>query len=725
VSPERRELVAMFLPGLGLALLGILVGGVFVATLDEAERDAFVAMAAPRAALLLPVWLVLAAAFGALGRIAYRRWEVAPARLAEQAGALLAAGAVPPALEATPGAGPGTRALAQVIQGLARQRDALRADMRERVQEASREIEQERSRLAALMAELSQSVVVCNLDGRILLYNNRARLQFRALSSAPQLADGGELIGLGRSIYAVFDRQLVAHALERVQQRLQRGVANPAAQFVTGTRTGQLLRVQLAPVRAVGAESAGDAALNGFVLMLDNITRDFADESRRDLLLHGLTEGSRASLGNLLAAVEMLDYPDVDAPTRERFHRVIRDEVRAMSERIRELSSHATETLKTRWPLEDMLGSDFVFAAARRIEAQLECRAVAGNVDDELWLRLDSYSLLQALVHLVGRLVDDHDVRLITLRLARTGARARLDLVWSGPAMSTETVVAWETEPITVGGEALTLTLRDVVERHDGAFWFERERVRHESFFRFLLPLAGAGEPIEAAQVVRGASRPEFYDFDLFRTSEQTRELADRLLTELSYTVFDCETTGLDPSAGDEIIQIGATRIVNGKLRRHECFEQLVDPRRPISEASMPIHGIRPEMVAGQPTIETVLPAFQAFAHDTVLVGHNAAFDMRFLQLKEAATGVVFDQPVLDTLLLSALVHPQQESHRLETIAERLGVPVLGRHSALGDALVTAEVFLKFVPLLAERGIRTLGQAREAAQQTYYARLTY
>jgi nitrogen fixation/metabolism regulation signal transduction histidine kinase len=91
--------------------------------------------------------------------------------------------------------------------------------VRERVQEASREIEQERSRLAALMAELSQSVVVCNLDGRILLYNNRARLQFRALSNAPQLADGGELIGLGRSIYAVFDRQLVAHALERVQQR--------------------------------------------------------------------------------------------------------------------------------------------------------------------------------------------------------------------------------------------------------------------------------------------------------------------------------------------------------------------------------------------------------------------------------------------------------------------------------------------------------------------------
>jgi DNA polymerase-3 subunit epsilon len=120
-----------------------------------------------------------------------------------------------------------------------------------------------------------------------------------------------------------------------------------------------------------------------------------------------------------------------------------------------------------------------------------------------------------------------------------------------------------------------------------------------------------------------------------------------------------------------------------------------------------------------------VLPAFYTFAHDTVLVAHNAAFDMRFLQIKERQTGVVFDQPVLDTLLLSALIHPQQDSHRLEAIAERLNVTVIGRHTAIGDAMVTAEVFLKLIPLLAEKGIHTLGQAREAAQRTFYARLKY
>jgi DNA polymerase-3 subunit epsilon len=96
-----------------------------------------------------------------------------------------------------------------------------------------------------------------------------------------------------------------------------------------------------------------------------------------------------------------------------------------------------------------------------------------------------------------------------------------------------------------------------------------------------------------------------------------------------------------------------------------------------------------------------------------------------FLQLKEKQSGVRFDQPVLDTLLLSAVLQPNQSTHRLEAIAERLGVSVFGRHTALGDAMVTGEVFLKMLPLLAEMGITTLRQAREASQRTYHARLKY
>jgi DNA polymerase III subunit epsilon len=622
------------------------------------------------------------------------------------------------------------RHLAETLNTLAQQRTRLRDDVALQIAQASRGIEQERSRLSALMAELTQSVVVCNLDGRILLYNNQARAQALAWSRTPATAGGAELIGLGRSIHAVFERELLVHALESIRQRARAGAAQPSAQFVTSTGSGRLLRVQMAAVHAPaapGEASAAEPTLNGYVLMLDDITREFEQEALRDRLLLGLTEGSRASLGNLQAAVEMLELPDLEPPMRERFQRVVRDEVGAMTARVQTLAADVLAGMKTRWPMEDMLGADLVAASVRRIETlgAVRVSASASEVDAGLWLKVDSYSLLQALAYLAGRLVDEYEVRVLRLRLQPAGVRAQLDLVWAGTGLSTETVMNWQIDPMRSGADATPLTLRDVVERHGGEFWFERERVRHESFFRFLLPCSAAAEARPTAPFERGDSRPEFYDFDLFQSSPQTRALDERALADLSCTVFDTETTGLSPSDGDEIIQIGATRIVNGKLLRHESFEQLVDPQRALAAASIAIHGIQPEALQGQPTILEVLPVFHTFAAETVLVAHNAAFDMRFLQMKETASGLRFDQPVLDTLLLSAWLHPNQASHRLEAIAERLGVAVTGRHTALGDALVTAEVFLRLVPLLQARGVLTLGEARAASQQTYQARLAY
>ena len=723
---DKHALVAALAPGvvLGAALGG--AGALLMATGTPEEAQALWAAAQSRLALVVMLWLLGSLAGGVALHWAWQRYGATPGRLAEEVQVLVATDA-PPRLQSSASAG--SRALAVQVNALVLQRNALREGIEAKVAEASREVEQERNRLAALMAELTQSVVVCNLDGRVLLFNARARLQFRALVNAEQggpSIGGADALGLGRSIYALLDRRLLAHALEAVQQRLHRGAAHPSAQFVTGTRSGQLLRVQMAPVRASAATV--DEPLNGFVLMLDNITRDLAEDTERDRLLHQLTEGHRGALGNLQAAVELLEDPDLDAVTRERFFTVIREEIGGMSRRLNEAADQGLRALKVRWPLEDMLGADFVAAAARRIEAHSGSRVDVGEVDAALWLKVDSFSLILALQHLAGRLYDEYGVQRVQLRLAAAGDkgdRAQLDLVWPVQAMSSETANAWETEPLKTGDDTSPLTVRDVVERHGGALWFERVRARQEAFFRFLLPLAGEAPALEAADVVRGESRPEFYDFDLFAKGGQYEALADTPLTELAYAVFDTETTGLEPTKGDEIIQIGATRIVAGKLRRQECFEQLVDPQRPLSAAGLAIHGIEPQMLQGKPTIAEVLPAFHAFVHDSVLVAHNAAFDMRFLQLKEAATGLRFDQPVLDTLLLSAVLHPQQETHRLEAIAERLGVPVLGRHTALGDAMVTAEIFLKMLPLLQAQGIHTLGQAREASQKTFFARVQY
>lgn len=210
--------------------------------------------------------------------------------------------------------------------------------------------------------------------------------------------------------------------------------------------------------------------------------------------------------------------------------------------------------------------------------------------------------------------------------------------------------------------------------------------------------------------------RPEFYDFDLFKR-QPDREITEVPLKELRCVVFDTETTGLEPSNGDELISIGAVRVVNGRIVRGETFEQLINPGRKIPKASIKFHGITDKDVKGKPDAKSVLPQFHRFCGRAVLVAHNAAFDMKFLELKEKVSGVSFQNPVLDILLLSAFLHDHTEDHGLNATAERLGIDISGRHTALGDAMTTAQILLAMLDPLADRGIVTLGDALKASEK--------
>jgi len=720
---------------LAVAILGLLMTGPFVLTAillfadaKDAERTALIELLAPR----LPLGAFMTTLGFALGvlvlRNLFRQYVRGLLTMAEKLRLMLSANRSFRVEEQGP---PEVCALARATNDLAQQRDELLTDVAAQIAGANAHVEEEKNRLAALMSELALGVVVCNLDGRILLYNNRARLQFKALAQGPTSTVAGALIGLGRSIFSILERGQITHALENIQHRLRKGSSEPVANFITSTRSGQLLRAQMAPVLRAGATGEdGDAPVTGYVLTIENITRSFERDTQRDQVIHVLTDGTRPALANLRAAVEMLkDDPAMAAPTRERFVGIIDEEATRMSSLLNRTTNEFADSLKTRWPLEDVLGVDVIAAACRRIESRLNLATKTEDLDQSLWIRAESFSLLQAITFLAARLQEHYDIRELRFRLSAEERMAFVDLIWSGVLVSSETLHNWELEPMTVGAERTPLTLRDVVDRHGGEIWYQREKAAHRAFFRLVLPVAATPEAEPQAlaalqQAARGESRPEYYDFNLFNYRESDIDL-DRKLSELTYTVFDTETTGLEPSKGDEIIQVGAVRIVNGRLLRQEIFDQLVDPRVPLKPEGIPIHGITEDMLHGQPTIEAVLPAFQEFCADTVLVAHNAAFDMRFLQLKEESTGVRFQQPVLDTLLLSAVVHPNQDSHRLESIAERLGINVIGRHTALGDAFVTGEVFVKLTGLLADQGIHTLRQALEAAEKTYFARVKY
>lgn len=217
-------------------------------------------------------------------------------------------------------------------------------------------------------------------------------------------------------------------------------------------------------------------------------------------------------------------------------------------------------------------------------------------------------------------------------------------------------------------------------------------------------------------------ARPEYTQFDIYDHPMHLDELGGRALKSLSFVVFDTETTGLRPSHGDEIIAIAGVRVVDGDIKTGEPFTRLVNPGREIPKASIRFHGITDHMVKDEVGIDVVLPEFRDFVGDAVLVAHNAAFDMKFLKLKEAQTKTVFDHLVLDSLLLSVFLEPESRNHGLDAIAERLGVEVEGRHTALGDSLVTARVFLRMLDMLEARGIRTLGQAIEVSSRISHVR---
>jgi len=224
-------------------------------------------------------------------------------------------------------------------------------------------------------------------------------------------------------------------------------------------------------------------------------------------------------------------------------------------------------------------------------------------------------------------------------------------------------------------------------------------------------PLDGAGYMLmidtPEEPLLPGEARPLVYDFDLLQASD-AGDLLDAPLSELCFVAFDSETTGLSTKT-DEVVQIGAVRVLNGRVIEGETLDSYVDPGRPIPPASTKVHRVSDSDVAGAPAFAEVCKALHAFCDGAVLVAHNAPFDVAFLRRAEAKAGVNWDHPVLDTVLLSAVVFGTTEDHSLAALCARLqiDIPQSWRHTALGDARVTAEALVRLIPLLEGRGLRT------------------
>lgn len=711
----------IFLCAIYFALVSIIAASLIGAwaSLNDVQQDALGGMVSKLIPFPLLGTITILFIIGALVNLLFNDYIIPTLKLAESARLITSVN--PDHRAELKNASKEIQYLATIINQFAEAFAALNEDVEGKIAVAQASLDEERTRLAALMSELPNGVIVCNTDGQILLYNQQAQ---ELLKNDPQATSNKDkaqgLLGLGRSIFSILDRDPIVHGLEMLYKSNESGRTKMVNHSMMTLHSGLYLRVNMAPFFS---EKNDKKMISGVVLTLEDMTQQIEADSRRDMLIQSLIDEQQADLGDIRASITaILEDPELSPEKLHSHRKKIEQASTKLQGTVNEARANYAGHLHALRKTENVLADNLLDVISNNVRDHFELKVTA-LAPAGIWLQLDSYSMVQAISHLAGLLTSHTPVDELLLTLTSNDQEeAELVIAWPGAEASWELLETWQNTPLISDAKGQLLDFKDTIEKLSGSIAPLNDAGNDCGGVIITLPPVDRDRHLAIQSEVE--HRPLSYEFDLFNRRD-LEELGDIPLSKLTYVVFDTETTGLNPTQGDQIIQLGAIRIVNGQLLYDETIDQLVDPKRFVPPESVAIHGIDPALLKGQPTIDKVIPHFHSFAENSVLVAHNAAFDMRFLELQEEKTGLIFTNPVLDTLLLSSIIHPNQDSHSLEGLAERLNVTIVGRHTALGDSIVTGEVLLKLIPLLEAHEIYTLADALAASADSPFAKVAY
>jgi len=165
-------------------------------------------------------------------------------------------------------------------------------------------------------------------------------------------------------------------------------------------------------------------------------------------------------------------------------------------------------------------------------------------------------------------------------------------------------------------------------------------------------------------------------------------------IEEIEFTIFDTETTGLEPESGDRIVEIAGIRFKGRE--KIATFQTLVNPHRLISGAAFEVNKITQDLLQGAPETGEVMPKFLDFIHDSCLCSYNATFDLEFLKNELKLIGKDLpNNAVADILKMAKRIMPGLERYSLRFITDKLGIKTEQKHRAFSDVELTLDVFNK------------------------------
>ena len=571
------------------------------------------------------------------------------------------------------------------------------------LERASQRLRSERDTLATIISQLKQGVVVTNRKGRVLLFNNSAD----ALLSFPK-HQPPVYLGLGRPVEGLIDSSLTEWAMAETGRR-QDGEPVP---FITLSPGDRLLSVRVLRTSGTRGEDSG------YIFFLSDITDSRFREGVSQRFADNGLRRIRDSIAGIQAAADNLkNFPEATPQQRLTFHELILSE----SERIGgEIKAYEDEEQKSA-PAEvsmTLINTEVLTKICMEMSKDARLHAESGDVRQSMFVLADTFTLPVSMAYLgtqIQKVAGQDEV--IRFSAGLFEKYVRFSWGWEKGEVTEELLEDWLSQKPAAGRLRLPHSLDEVLSRHRANWWVKET---DEGRFELSVILPQQESP-EAGKV---AGKTSGFDIGLFQT-QGDESLLLQPLEKLNATVFDTETTGLNPSDGDKLISVGAVRIVNGSLIETEFFNEFINPGRSVPEASTLIHGITDDMLVGKPDAGRVLPGFDVFTADSLLVAHNAAFDMRFLELEHPGDFSAYSRTVLDTLLLSTVLHPRLKGHSVDDLAKRFDVKSETRHDALGDAITTARIFVKMIPLLKEAGIVTVGDAIRASRESLYSKLKY